>query len=84
MKKQVNKLEKNFDKFFAVYYILFGVMLLTTLVNVANGCFIFKVTELVMGVTFMVTMFAPVLLYGLLYWVYENQKKQIQTGNIVG
>ena len=83
MKKKESKFEKNFDKFMGVYYIIFGALLATTLINVATGNYLFKIGELTMGVTYGVGMFLPVIIYGLLYKLLFS-RKDIQTGNIAG
>lgn len=83
MKKKESKFEKSFDKFMGVYYIIFGVLLATTLVNVATGSYLFKVGELTMGVGYGVGMFLPIIIYGVLYKLLST-RNDIQTGNIAG
>ena len=82
MKKQVSKFEKNFDRFMVVYYVIFGVMLATTITNVAMDCYLFKINEVVVGIGNVTLMFLPVLVYGIGYKLAN--KRDIQTGNIAG
>ena len=82
MKKQVSKFEKNFDKFMVVYYVIFGVILGTTVINIAMNCYLFEINEVVVGIGNVTLMFLPVLVYGIGYKLAN--KRDIQTGNIAG